>query len=159
MRPVIRLTNMPEMTCFAPLGVLGYCLTRTTFLTALLQAVELQLKVVEHTPSDKLLDLLVSILAGCRSLSHSNIRIRPELALASAWGRERFADQSTLSRTLDAFTPSHVGQLRQASTALFRQHSRCLQHHFEQEWLWLDIDLTPLPTSTDRGKAVADFVA
>jgi hypothetical protein len=147
MRPTIRLSSMPEVTNFAPLGVLGYCLTRSQFLPPVLQAVELPLKVVEHTAADKLLDLLVSILAGCRSITHTNIRIRPDLALACAWGRARFADQSTLSRTLDAFTSAHVAQLRDATSELFRQHSRTLQHPFEQDWLWLDIDLTPLPVS------------
>ena len=147
MRPTIRLTSMPEVTNYAPLGVLGYCLTRSKFLPPVLQAVELPLKAVDHTSADKLLDLLVSILAGCRSISHSNTCIRPDLALACAWGRERFADQSSLSRTLDAFSSVHVSQLREATSQLFRQHSRTLQHRFEQDWLWLDLDLTPLPTS------------
>jgi len=67
--------------------------------------------------------------------------------LARAWGRERFAEQSTLSRTLDAFGEEQIAQLRQGSEALFRRESRTLRHDFAQEWLWLDIDLTPLPAS------------
>jgi hypothetical protein len=108
---------------------------------------DLSLKVVDHTPADKLLDVLVNILAGCRSISQVNTRLRSDQVLACAWGRERFAEQSTLSRTLDAFTDLHLDQLRRGSEMLFRRESRTLRHDFAQDWLWLDIDLTPLPAS------------
>ena len=147
MRPVIRLIAMPNETNFAPLGVLGYCLTRTNFLWPVLTAVHLPLKAVEHTPASKLLDVVVSILAGCRAIQQVNTRLRPDQALAQAWGRRAFADQSTLARTLDSFSEVHVQQLRQSSAALFRRHSATLRHPFSDEWLWLDLDLTPLPVS------------
>jgi hypothetical protein len=147
MRPVIHLIAMPEDTNFAPLGVLGYCLTRTDFLQPVLANVQLPLKAVQHTSADKLLDVLVSILAGCRAITQVNTRLRPDLALAQAWGRARFADQSTLARTLDRFTEPQLGQLRQGSETLFRRESRTFKHRFATDWLWLDIDLTPLPAS------------
>lgn len=147
MRPSIRLMTMPNETNFAPLGVLGYCLTRSNFLWPTLTAVHLPLKAVDHTPASKLLDVLVSILAGCRALSQVNTRLRPDRALARAWGRIAFADQSSLARTLDSFTDEHLQQLRQASATLFRRHSQTLRHAFSDEWLWLDLDLTPLPAS------------
>lgn len=147
MRPSIRLISMPNETNFAPLGVLGYCLTRSNFLWPTLTAVHLPLKAVDHTPASKLLDVLVSILAGCRAISQVNTRLRPDRALARAWGRTSFADQSSLSRTLDSFTDQHVQQLRQASALLFRRESQTLRHPFSDEWLWLDLDLTPLPAS------------
>lgn len=143
----VRLTAMPTETSFAPLGVLGYCLTRTGFFTALWQDLELPLKTVVHPPEAKLLDLLVSILAGCRAVSQVNTRLCPDLALAHAWGRPRFADQATLARTLDAFDREHVAQLRHGSEGLFRRESLTLRHDFAQHWLWVDIDLTPLPIS------------
>lgn len=147
MRPSIRLMNMPNETTFAPLGVLGYCLTRSNFLWPTLTAVHLPLKAVDHTPASKLLDVLVSILAGCRAISQVNTRLRPDRALARAWSRTIFADQSSLSRTLDSFTDEHVQQLRQASALLFRGESQTLHHPFGDQWLWLDVDLTPLPAS------------
>lgn len=143
----IRLTSMPEETNFVPLGVLGYCLTRTNFLAPLFAGLVLPIKKVDHTPSEKLLDVLVSILAGCRALYQVNTRIRPDTALARAWGREQFAEQATLTRTLDAFAAGQVAQLRQGSERLFRRESWALRHDFAQERLWLDIDLTPLPAS------------
>jgi len=147
MRPTIRLTTMPEETHFAPLGVLGYCLTRTHFLEPVLKSVRLPIKTVAHSPASKLLDVLVSILAGCRAIRQVNTRLRPDLALAQAWGRKRFAEQATLARTLDCFTAEQIIQLRQGTESLFRRESRTLHHPFAKEWLWLDIDLTPLPAS------------
>lgn len=143
----IGLIPMPEETGFAPLGVLGYCLTRTNFLAPVFSDLDLPLKQIDHAPKDKLLDVLVSILAGCRAIYQVNSRLRPDLALAQAWGRRSFASQANLARTLDAFSEESIAQLRQGSEALFRRESRSLGHNFEQDWLWLDIDLTPLPAS------------
>lgn len=56
---------------------------------------------MSNTLEAGLLDLWVSILAGCRSVSHVNTHIRPDLVLAQAWGRPRFHEQSTLARILD----------------------------------------------------------
>ena len=147
MRPQIRLMPMPEDTNFAPLGVLGYCLTRTNFLAPVFTELHLPLKTVDHTPTHKLLDVLVSVLAGCRAIVQVNTRLRPDLALAQAWGRASFADQSTLARTLDRFTPVQLAHLRAGSETLVRRESRALRHAFAQDWLWFDIDLTPLPAS------------
>ena len=147
MKTKIRLVSMPEETGFVPLGVLGYCLTRTNFLAPVFTELELPIKKIDHTAHDKVLDVLVSILAGCRAIYQVDTRIRPDVALAQAWGREQFASQSNLARTLDAFSPETIGQLRRGSEALFRRESRTLGHNFEQERLWLDIDLTPLPAS------------
>jgi hypothetical protein len=147
MPTVIRLTDLPNETSFAPLGVLGYCLTRAGFLAPVWAPLQLPLKTVDHAPEAKLQDLIVSVLAGCRSISQINTRLRPDVVLARAWRRSCFADQSTIARTLDTFTESQVTQLRQGSEAVFRQHSCVLRHDFEHDWLWLDIDLTPLPIS------------
>jgi hypothetical protein len=138
---------MPQDTGFAPLGVLGYCLTRTEFLAPVFSELRLPIKEVDHEPNAKVLDVLVSIVAGCRAISQVNTRIRPDIALARAWGRESFAEQSTLSRTLDAFGKEQIVQLRHGIDVLFRRESRTLRHDFAQDWLWLDIDLTPLPAS------------
>jgi hypothetical protein len=144
---VVSLTDMPHETSFAPLGVVGYCLTRTRFFAPVWADLELPLKTVDHPPASKLLDLVASVLTGCRSISQVNTRLRPDVALAYAWGRDRFADQSNLARTLDTFTTVEVAQLRLGSEALFRREGHVLRHDFDKEWLWLDIDLTPLPIS------------
>lgn len=143
----IRLVSMSESTQFAPLGVLGYCLNRTDFLKIALGEIEFSEKEVQHSPEAKILDTLVSILAGCRSISTINTRIRPDWALAQAWGRQKFAEQSTIARTLDSFSEEQVTQLRAGTERLFKRESRTWHHDFAQSRLWLDLDLTPMPTS------------
>jgi hypothetical protein len=143
----IRLSPMRKVTSYAPMGVLGYCLSRTDFLHPVFAEVQLGMKSVAYTPEAKLVDLLVSILVGCRAIAQVNTRLRPDEALAQAWGRKQFAEQSTLTRTLDGFDEASVQQLRQGSERLLRQEGRLFRHDFEQELLWLDIDLTPLPIS------------
>lgn len=143
----IRLVNLTKETNFVPLGVLGYCLVRSNFLAPVYSQLELKQKSVRHRPADKLQDILVGILAGCRAISQVNTLIRPDVVLAQAWGREAFADQGLLADTLDAFDEAGIEQLRRGSQRLFRQEGRLWHHDFNQEWLWLDIDLTPLPIS------------
>ena len=70
--------------------------------------------------ADKLIQVLLSILTGCQTLSEVNGRLKPELGLASVWGWERFADQSSLSRTLDALTLKNIEQLRGSTTLIWR---------------------------------------
>ena len=148
MKTTIRLIALEEDSSFVPLAVLGYCLTRTRYLEPVFAGLDLPIKKeVDHSVTDKLQDVLVSILAGCRSIAQVNTRLRPDLALARAWQRERFAEQSNLARTLDAFSGAPLRQLRLGSDALFRRESRTLRHSFQTDWLWLDIDFTPLPIS------------
>ncbi len=82
-----RLVVLPQRqdTQYVPLAVLGYCLTRTDFFAAL-RAVNLHMKTVHHAPVEKLLDIVVSILANCTSIKQVDLRIRPDLVLAEAWG-------------------------------------------------------------------------
>lgn len=147
MKICVRLVPMPTETAYAPLGALGYCLMRTHFLDALWQTLTLPMKTVDHRPQDKLVDVLVSLLSGCRAIVQINSRLRPDLALAYAWGCQQFADQATITRTLDAFEGLQIDQLRAGSEALLRRESLSLRHNLAADWLWLDMDLTPLPIS------------
>lgn len=142
----IHLVRLAEDTSFAPLGVLGYCLTQTRFLEPVFSLLEFSTKEVAHSVKDKLQDVLLCILTGCRSIAQVNTRMRPDLPLAQAWHRPRFADQSSLARTLDGFSATQVQQLRAGCEALFRRESLTLRHNFSQ-WLWLDLDFTSLPIS------------
>ena len=115
------------------------------FFAPLWEHVQLGGKTIDQAPHQKLLDVVVSMLADCSSLKQINTRLRPDTTLAAAWGRDVFADQSTISRTLDAFTPATVAQLRTAVERLYVREGRALHHPFDQELLFLDIDLTGLP--------------
>jgi hypothetical protein len=147
MRVQIVLEPLPTHTQYVPLAVLGYCLTRTGFLQPVWDGIEWSMKTIRHTPTEKLQDMLVSILAGNNSVYQINTRLRPDLTLAAAWQRERFAEQSTIADTLNALGPEQISQLRQGSQRLFQQYSQTMRHDFEKQWLMIDIDPTGLLAS------------
>jgi hypothetical protein len=145
MRLEFDLTDELTNTCFAPLAALGvYYRQRNTL--ASLQNIQISMKIVRYSPADKLIDALASILAGCTHLAQINTRLRPELLLARAWGREAFVEQSTVSRTFDALTQMNLEALRAAVIMIWRSHSQAL-HHDWRGWLWFDLDLSGLRAS------------
>ncbi len=146
MNTQVILTLPKYVTGFAPLAVLGYCLTHTEFLKSL-RDVQLDIKTCQHVPHEKLQDVVVSILANCSSIKQIDLRIRPDLVLAEAWGREQFAEQSTIAETLNAFTPTSVAQLRTALDTIYQREGQAGRHDLETDLLTLDIDLTGLRAS------------
>lgn len=144
MKPAIVLEPLPTYSGYVPLGVLGYCLTRTDFLRPVWEAIQWPMKQLIYTPSEKLQDVLVSILAGLHAIVRVNTHLRPDRTLATAWKRAQFAEQSTLAYTLDSLGSEQIAQLRYGSQALFRQHAQTCRHDFDNSWLMLDIDPTGL---------------
>lgn len=94
-----KLHSSETQTAFGPLCLLGHYLTKEGVLEPLF-GVEIAQKTVEHSPAHKLIDALVGILSGCKALYEMNVRVRPDLPVGRAFGRERVADQSTIQRTL-----------------------------------------------------------
>lgn len=142
----VYLEENPTQCSFVPLAVVGYCLTQTGLLDPVWSSLRLRLQKRRHTVREKLQDVVVAIMAGCRSLHQVNTQLRPELALAQSWGRSQFAEQSTLSRTLDRLKPEHIAQLRAGHLRLLQQHTQ-LRHHDWRQHLIIDIDPTSLITS------------
>lgn len=130
-------------TQYAPLAALLAHYQQNQVLQPL-QQVTVSMKSCDFTPSDKLQQVLVSILAGCETLSEVNQKLKPELHLALVGGWSHFADQSGLSRTLDALTLMNIEQLRRAGTEIWQAHSQTRQHDW-RGYLWLDFDLSGLP--------------
>lgn len=147
MKVKIVLEPLTTQTQYVPLAVLGYCLTRTGFLESVWDEIEWSMKTLQHTPTEKLQDMLVSIMAGHEAVSHINTHLRPDLTLAAAWSRTQFAEQSTVAYTLNALGSEQIAQLRQGSQHLFRQHSQTVRHNFKKHWLIIDIDPTALLAS------------
>ena len=143
----ITLEEFPCHTQHVVLAVFGYCLTRTHFLQPVWDTLTWPIKTREHRPFEKLQDVVVNILAGNPCLSHINTRLRPDLALAAAWKRQQFAEQSNIAKMLDDLTPSQITQLREGIQQLFLRHSQTGHHDFDQGWLMVDIDLTGLRAS------------
>ena len=142
-----KLLSSQTQTAFGPLCALGHYLTKESILKPL-SDVHIAQKTIKHSPQEKLLDALIGIIAGCRALYETNVRVRPDLPLQRAFGRDRCADQSTISKTLNAFTKETVCELRKAIEAIQRSHSALFSHnYFEGEMLLLEVDLTGLRAS------------
>lgn len=84
-----------------------------------LESVKIAMKTRDFTPTAKLSQVLLSILAGCDTLSEVNVKLKPEVGLARIWQWERFADRSCLSETLDALTLMNIEELRRAETQIW----------------------------------------
>jgi hypothetical protein len=84
------LSAMKRHTSYAPLAALGYVLHRCDFFAPLREHVQLGGKTILHEPPQKLLDVVVSVLADCASLKQINTRLRPDTALAAAGRRGGF---------------------------------------------------------------------
>lgn len=144
-RITFALTDCVQGT-HVPLAAFGYALRRAGVLEPLHQ-IDLPIKTFAHPPSDKLIEALVLILAGGRSTAQINLLLRPNRGLAQAWGQTQFAEQATVSRTLDACDASSLAALREAFGILLKRYSSVLQHDFRTGALWLDGDLSGLPAS------------
>jgi hypothetical protein len=138
-------------TRYAPLAALSVHYQQNLTLKSL-EGVQIPMKERDFGSSDKLIQVLLSILAGCETLSEVNIRLKPEIGLAKVWQWDRFADQSSLSRTLDALTLMNIDQLRGATTHIWNAYS-LTRHHDWRAYLWLDFDLSGLPCGKQAEKS------
>lgn len=139
----LELTDRACNTQHAPLAVLLWLYRHTQRLTPLTEvAVAMQSRT--FTPPDKLIQMLISMLAGCTYLSEVNTQLRVEAALARVWPWSHFAEQSGLQKTLDQLSLTNLAQLRTATDAIWRQHSRTVVHDWRRH-LCLDLDLSGLP--------------
>lgn len=138
-----KLIASKRQTAFGPLCLLGHYLDQEEVLKPLC-GVKIAQKSIEHSSTQKLIDALMSILSGCKALYEIDVRVRPDVPLQKAFGRNRFAEQSTIQRTLNAFTEENVAQLREA---IGRRYSAVFSHDFEEQMLTLEVDLTGLRAS------------
>ena len=109
-----------------------------------LENVNMEMKTIDFSPTDKLVQVLLSILTGCEYLSVVNTRLRPEPKLAQVLGNESFAHQTTPSETLEALTLTNLTQLEVAIRQIYQPCSRTHSHDW-RGFLWLDFDLSGLP--------------
>lgn len=133
------LTN----TQFAPVAALCAYYRQQKVLNPM-ENVQIAMKSVDFTPAEKLQQLFLSILTGCKYVSEVNIRLRPEAGLAQVNRIERFAHQSTLSDTLDSLTQMNIEQVGAAVTQISRRCGRTPEHDW-RGFLLLDFDLSGLP--------------
>lgn len=121
-----------------------------------LEKIPILMKSRDFTPADKLIQVLISILAGCETLSEVNIRLRAEQPLARVGGWSRFADQSTLSRMLDGLSQKQIEQMQQANQKIWWSESQIRKRDWRKH-LWLDFDLSGLPCSAQAEKSTKGY--
>ena len=129
----------------ASLCALGEYLRRHCFFAPLREQVHIPQKMVRYRPVEKVLDGLLGILCGAKTIAQSNGTIRLDPAVQRAFGRTGCAEQSTIARTLQASTAETVEQLSRVSWYYLKRYGQTPHHRFAERLLWVDVDVTPLP--------------
>ena len=132
-------------TSRASLCALGEYLRRHCVFAPLREQVQIPQKTVRYRPIEKVLDGLLGILCGAKTISQSNVTIRLDPAVPRAFGRTGCAEQSTMARTLQASTAETVAQLSQVSWYYLKRYGQTPHHRFAERLLWVDVEVTPLP--------------
>jgi hypothetical protein len=132
----------------ASLCLLGCYLRQIGFFRPFEEGIRLRQKVVKYSPVQKVEMIFISLLAGAKAIAHSDLTLRVDPALQAAFGLPGCADQSVLADTLDAATDQDVADLRQVVEEIFRRYSQTRRHRPSQGLLTLDLDLSPLPASS-----------
>jgi DDE family transposase len=133
------------MTSRASLCALGEYLRRHCFFAPLREQVQVPQKTVRHRPIEKVLDGLLGILCGAKTIAQSNVTIRVDPAVQRACGRTGCAEQSTIARTLKACTAETVDHLERVSWYYLKRYGQTTHHRYAERLLWVDVDVTPLP--------------
>jgi hypothetical protein len=143
----------------ASLAALGVKLSQLDLFGPIRAQVQIRQKIVKHTPTDKLYDAFISLLAGAHGLVEINTRLRADSALQKAFGRNACAEQSVVQETLDACTPENVGQLEQAMDVIYRQYSQGYAHDYQASFHLLDVDMSGLPCGPKAAFATKGYFA
>ena len=83
------------------------------------QQVRIAQKMVKYSPSEKLMDAFITLLAGAQGLVEVNKRLKADPGLQRAFGRTGCAEQSVVQETLDACSSENVVQMHQAMESIF----------------------------------------
>jgi hypothetical protein len=137
--------HMTMTTGRASLCALGEYLKRHCFFAPLREQVCIPQKMVRYRPIEKVLDGLLGILCGAKTISQSNVTIRVDPAVQRAFGRTGCAEQSTIARTLQASTAETVTRLERVLWYYVKRYGQTPHHRFAERLLWVDVDITPLP--------------
>jgi hypothetical protein len=119
-------------------------------LIAALNRVPFKMKTVEHSPGDKLNELLVHILVGgmhINELAKSPHPLIQDQAVAQAWGQKAFASASGISDLLRAASSQSVAALKSEVRHLLEPYRRRILRDLSPSWLVVDFDLTALVVS------------
>ncbi len=100
-----------HFTPVASLAALGVKLEQLNLFEPIDRLVHIEQKTVKYTPSQKLYDGFIALLAGAHGLVEINTRRRSDPVLQAAFGRTACAEQSVVQETLDHATQANVEQI------------------------------------------------
>ncbi len=143
----------------ASLAAIGIKLRALKLFEPIEHTVHIAQKTIKDSPTDKLYDAFISLLAGAHGLVEINTRLRADGALQRAFGRSRCAEQSVVQDTLNACTPENVKQMEQALDTIYRQQSQGYQHDYEADFQILDVDMSGLPCGPKAAFATKGYFA
>jgi hypothetical protein len=141
------MSKPTKFSARASLAAIGVRMRQLGIWQVIEQHVQIEQKVIKHTPLNKLLDALINILAGGQALVEVNTRVRPDDGIQRAFGRDDCADQSTISETLNHCTDETVEQMQSALQTIYQIHSQGYQHDYETGDQVLDVAMTGMPAA------------
>lgn len=153
------ITTSQHSSPAASLAAIGVQIHKLDLFAPISQTVHIAQKTVKYTPSDKLYDAFITILAGAHGIVEINTRLRADLPLQRAFGRSGCAEQSVVQQTLDRATPQNVTEMERALTTIYRQHSQGYRHDYAQDWQVLDVDMSGLPCGKKAAFASKGYFA
>jgi hypothetical protein len=143
----------------ASLAAIGVKLNQLDLFSPIRTQVQIKQKTVKYTPTDKLYDALISLLAGAHGLVEINSRLRTDAGLQQAFGRQGCAEQSVVQETLDACTAENVNQMQHALDQIYRQQSQGYRHDYQTDFQLLDVDMSGLPCGPKAAFATKGYFA
>ena len=146
-------------TSYGGLIALGVEIENRQLLAPIKEKVRIKQKVIRDSPTDKLTDALIGMLAGARGLVETNKKVRPDKTLQRSFGRQRCAEQSVISDTLNACGAENVAQLKEAMQLMYRQQSQGYAHNYDTEWQLLDVDMSGQPCGKKAEFATKGYFA
>jgi len=155
-------TTNQEKRHFTPratLAAIGLKMRQLGIFRPIAEEVTIAQKVVRYTPTQKLLDGLITILAGAHGLVEANKRVRPDRSLQRAFGRDGCAEQSVISETLNACTSENVQEMYQAMKEIYQQHGLGYRHDYQQGLQLLDADMSGQPCGRKATFATKGYFA
>ena len=148
-----------QFSSCASLAALGIKLRELDLFGPVREQVKIAQKTIKDSPSDKLYDAFISLLAGAHGLVEINTRLRADVALQHAFGRSRCAEQSVVQDTLNACRPENVVQMQAALDTIYRQHSQGFRHDYQKDYQLLDVDMSGLPCGPKAALATKGYFA
>ena len=135
----------------APLAALAPVIAEKQIFEPIHQQVLIPQKTVDYRPTDKLVFVVLGILAGAQSVYDINHTLRVDEPLLRAFGYDACADQSVIQRTLCTSIDENVVQLEAALEQIWTQENQSVSFlenaAREQKIVTIDIDLSGQPTS------------